>query len=211
MENRLAQDAMQWNLPEEAKARLGKGKIFEIQYSPEGELLAVASGIGIWIYDTITHREVALLTEHTSEVSCLAFSPDGHIFASGSKDKGTVLLWDKRTGKQTALTGHTEHAELNLTFSPDGKTLVSGSAGTIRFWDAITGEQKATLTSETIEYNTFVSFSPDGETIVCGNGSGVISLWDASTRKHKTTLPGHKLFTWSMALSPDGKTIAMGV
>ena len=37
MQNNLAQDPMQWNLPEDAKARLGKGRISEIQYSPDGD------------------------------------------------------------------------------------------------------------------------------------------------------------------------------
>jgi len=82
VENNLTQDVMQWNLPEDAKARIGKGRINEIQYSPDGTILAVASGIGFWLYDTTTHQEVALLTEHTSAVSNITFSPDGRFFAS---------------------------------------------------------------------------------------------------------------------------------
>ena len=58
----FAQDYTQWHLPEGAKARLGKGSIGEIVYSPDGTLLAVASRIGIWLYDTTTYQEVALLT-----------------------------------------------------------------------------------------------------------------------------------------------------
>ena len=63
--NTFAQDYTQWGLPEGAKARIGKGTINEIQYSPDGTRLAVASSIGIWLYDTATHQEVALLTGHT--------------------------------------------------------------------------------------------------------------------------------------------------
>ena len=47
----FAQEYTQWNLPEGARARLGKGHIGEIAYSPDGNRLAVASSIGIWIYD----------------------------------------------------------------------------------------------------------------------------------------------------------------
>ena len=61
----FAEDYTQWGLPEGAKARLGKGSINEIQYSPDGTRLAVASGIGIWLYDTGSYQEVALLTGHT--------------------------------------------------------------------------------------------------------------------------------------------------
>ena len=85
MKNNTAQEAMQWHLPEDAKARLGKGKINEIQYSSDGAILVVATGIGIWLYDTTTYQEVGLLTAHTSAVKCLAFSPDGHLLASGRR------------------------------------------------------------------------------------------------------------------------------
>ena len=93
LQNSVAQDNTKFNLPEGATARLGKGWISEIAYSPDGTLLAVAGSIGIWLYDTATHQEVALLTGHTSKVSSIAFSPDGRTLASGSGD-GTVLLWD---------------------------------------------------------------------------------------------------------------------
>ena len=55
--------------PESAKVRLGKGEINEITYSPDGSLLAIASSVGIWLYDTETSQEVAPLAEHTSSVN----------------------------------------------------------------------------------------------------------------------------------------------
>ena len=65
--NTFAQDYTRWGLPEGAKARLGKGRISgNIAYSPDGTRLAVASSIGIWLYDTGTYQEVALLTGHTN-------------------------------------------------------------------------------------------------------------------------------------------------
>ena len=215
VENNLTQASMQWNLPEDAKARLGKGSIKEIQYSPDGKLLAVASGIGVWLYDVTTHREVALLNEHTSRVDSLAFSPDGRTFASGNAD-GTIILsgpivqLDRSTGAQKTLVGHT-HWISSLAFSPDGKTLASDSRdGTIRLWDVITGEEKYTLKKDS-DKATMLSFTPDGETIVSVSWEDKISLWNSITGEHKKTFAMHPdCSTTGAAFSPDGKTVAIG-
>ena len=209
MENNTAQEAMQWHLPEDAKARLGKGKINEIQYSSDGAILVVATGIGIWIYDTTTYQEIALLTAHTSEVKCLVFSPDGHILASGSED-GTILLWHRSTGAQKVLTKSTESVS-NLAFSPDGKTIASGSRGTIQFWDTITGEEKDALTGLPGYINN-LSFSPDGKTIVSvtwGDGEVCISnIITGNPQKTFTVRMTDSVF--SVAFSPNGKIVAIG-
>ena len=208
MQNNIVQDATQWHLPEGVKARLGKGKIRAIQYSYDGKFLTVASGIGIWIYDTTTYQEVSLLTAHTSRVNCLAFSPDGRTFVSGSED-GTILLWNWSTGSQKVLTKSTESIS-NLTFSPDGKTLANGSGGTIRFWDTITGEQKQMFTGLP-ENISNLSFNPDGKTIVSVTWGGEICISDTITGKRKKTFTVRMTDNvFSVAFSPDGKIVAIG-
>ena len=208
IKNNTAQESTQWHLPEDAKARLGKGEIREIQYSSDGAILVVATGIGIWIYDTTTYQEIGLLTAHTSEVKCLVFSPDGHILASGGED-GTILLWHRSTGAQKVLTKSTESVS-NLAFSPDGKTIASGSRGSIRFWDIIIGEQKQTFTGLP-ENISNVSFSPDGKTIVSVTWGGGVCVSDAITGKPKRTFAVPVTDNvFSLAFSLDGETVAIG-
>ena len=213
----VAQEYTRWNLPEGAKARLGKGRILDIAYSPDGTRLAVASTIGIWLYDAHTGAEVALLTGNVIQFGrsrlfgAVAFSPDGKTLTSGSRDK-TIRLWDVNTGQQKAtLEGHTGWV-LSVAFSPDGSTLASGSWDrTIRLWDARTGEYQQTLEGHTAEV-TSVAFSPDGKTLASGGGwpDRTIRLWDATTVQLKATLEGHRAPVTSVAFSPAGKTLASG-
>ena len=72
--NTFADDFTQLHLPEGAKARLGKGRINENAYSPDGTRLAVASSIGVWIYDAQTGEALDLLAgENTRSVRSVAF------------------------------------------------------------------------------------------------------------------------------------------
>lgn len=65
-----------------------------------------------------------------------AFSPDGRTLASRGIKKGTILLWDMKSGKVSQeLIGHTDSV-LALDFSSDGKMLVSGSQDRlIKIWE----------------------------------------------------------------------------
>ena len=204
----FAQDITQWELPEGAKARLGKGLISgEIAYSPDGTRLAVAGGIGIWLYDTATHQEVALLTGHTGGVWSVAFSPDGSTLASGSSDN-TVRIWNTQTGAHIrTLTGHAGWV-FSVAFSPDGDTLASGSLdGTVRLWEVNTGAPIRTLTGHTFRVWS-VAFSPDGDTLASGSLDGTVRLWEVNTGAPIRTLTGHTFRVWSVAFSPDGNTLA---
>ena len=76
-----------------------------------------------------------------------------------------------------------------VAFSPDGRTLASGSWDeTVRFWDAATGTHKTTLTEHT-EGISNIAFSPDGRTFASSSTSeDKLRLWDAITGTHKAAL-----------------------
>lgn len=173
------QDYTQWHLPEGAKARLGKGYVRDVVYSPDGNSIAVASSIGIWLYDAQTYQEVFLLTGHRSGVNSVSFSSDGQTLASGGGflDQ-TIRLWDVSTGEQKhkhRFIGHRGDV-LSVSFSPDGQTLASAGHD-IRLWDVSIGKLKHELKGhKRMVYS--VSFSPDGQTLASGSDDGTVLLWD---------------------------------
>ena len=105
--------------------KTNKGTINALEFSPNGKQLAVASLEGLWIYDTGGGTDPSVLIGHEGEVLALAWSDDKTL-ASGGEDK-TVRLWDAKTRKLLkTLERHTGRVNA-LAFSPDGKTLASGS------------------------------------------------------------------------------------
>jgi len=206
-------DYTRWQLPESAKARLGKGKITgNVAFSPDGTRLAVGSAIGIWIYDVRPgkEKELDLFTEGTGEVNALAFSPDGVVIASGGSDR-TVRLWDAVTGQQVGTFMRHTDTITSIAFSPDGNMLATGSRiekkePEIRLWDVQTRELLKTLKGHT-GIGGSIAFSPDGTTLVTGN-YGTVQLWDAHTGEHKTTFTGRRTGVPYIAYSPDGNTRA---
>ena len=154
----LAQDYTRWHLPENAKVRLGKGKIHEIKYSPGGTRLAVATSIGIWLYDTETREEVALITDKPRWVGSIAFNTTGERVVSGG---GSVRLWNAKTGEHLrTFTGHTSRIE-SVAFSPDGKTLASADhEGSVYLWDVQTGARLHTLEGHTRLVSSVASVQP---------------------------------------------------
>ena len=182
-------------------------------------------------------KHIKTLVGHRYTVHSVAFSPDGQTLASGSEDS-TIILWDTTTGEHTrtlarptgpfvgptdTLVGHTDTV-YSVAFSPDGKTLASGSEdSTIILWDMTTGEPIKTLArptgpfvgpTDTLVGHTdtvySVAFSLDGKTLASGSADNTIILWDATTGQYKQTLIGHKRAVYSIAFSPDGQTLASG-
>ena len=91
-----------WELPKEAKARLGKGGINAMQFSPDGTQLAVGSNIGVWLYDVETGKEISLFA---GMCQSLSFSPDGRYLVNGGGLYRTtkIQVWDTTTGYKVAL------------------------------------------------------------------------------------------------------------
>ena len=136
---------------------------------------------------------------------------NGETVISGDRERDrSVRLWDVETGTLLkTLKGHRYTVE-SVSFSPDGKTIVSGGRDRwVRLWDANTGNLLKVFTGHT-DWIASVSFSPDGKRIVSGSWDDTVRLWDVETGTLLKTLKGHKDEVTSVSFSPDGKRIVSG-
>ena len=212
-------DYTQWELPKKAKARLGKGGIRAMRFSPDGKQLAVGSDIGVWLYDVKTGKEVSMFP---GMCQSLAFSPDGHFLANGGgKFKGggrfrgkELQLWEVATGRKVSLTDTLSSASV-LRFSENGKVLTSVDVwgNTIRKLDVETGER----TVKNIEKRPLerVVTHPEPyalthDKFAIGGKCSKIELWDVATGKMLPIFDeiGKNKHVIALAFSPDGTRLA---
>ena len=204
----FAQDTPQWQLPEGVKSRIGKGEATDIALSPDNGQLAVATGIGVWLYDTQTGTEIALLTGHTNWVNSVAYSPNGKTLASGSERE--IRLWDPSTQKhKTTFMVQGVHS---LAYSPDGETLAIARWRGIDLLDAQTGERQLSLAGHTESVHS-LAFSSDSKKLASASrydADSPVRLWNARTGKLLRTLTGHDRGLHSLVFSPGDTTLVGG-
>ena len=149
------------------------------------------------------------LTGHTDGVNSVAFSRDGSLLASGSRD-GTIRLWRVSDGAlMRTLTGHGDWVN-SVAFSRDGSLLASGSRDcTVRVRRVSDGALVHTLKGHGSGVLS-VAFSPDGAWLASGSRDHTVLVWRVSDGAWRRTLTGHGDWVNSVAFSRDGRLIASG-
>jgi WD40 repeat protein len=194
-----------WDARGDPEARTLEGRI--AAFSPDGKWLAST----IWnitsfqLWDTTTGQLVRTLHGHKRWIEDLAFSPNGQLIASSSRDR-TIRIWDVATGHNV----HTfEEYAPRVAFSPNGRWLASAS-GTVKLWHVATGEPLGSLTTGDAMGAFGVAFSPDGTRLAsAGFHDGTVQLWDLTTRRPVQTFE-YQWTPWQFkpAFSPDSTQLA---
>jgi WD40 repeat protein len=153
-----------------------------IQYSPSGELLAIATSKDIQIYNPGTRERVASIE---AQAQSLAWTPDGtRLLSGGDEDDPTIREWDPLTWQQVGQPweGHTSHIWA-IGIDPAGTLVATASHDKhVRLW-RLSDQQTIGIFKHSSEVFT-VTFSIDGRHILSGGYDKKISEWEVPTGAH---------------------------
>ncbi|KAI1207640.1 WD40 repeat-like protein [Annulohypoxylon truncatum] len=183
---------------------------------------------------------IATFEGHCAPINAMAFSPDGTLLASDSKN-GTEKIWDIVTGTDTTPLLCERKEFVSLDFSPDGRLSLTyhnyyinirelGRIDQVRFtaysliftaysliWRAKTIEKLYTeikTREATLQGHTdiitSITFTPDSGKLAFNSHHGTIKVWDSRTGMCVATITGHMATVTSLAFSPNEKQLASG-
>jgi serine/threonine-protein kinase len=202
----------------------GKGLL---AFTPDGHTLLTARhdcsrgerhGFTRWNVATAAQEKSCELPSSGGTCVYFRLSPDGGTVFVAQHDAvdNQLRAYDATTGQELIPRQGHSGAVLSVAFSPNGRTLVSGSSdGTARLWDLAGWQPGEPLPPvRTLEGHTnevwSVSFSPDGKLLASGGRDGWIFLWDAASGSKIHVLAGHSPAWANLTFSPDGRTLAAG-
>ena len=146
----------------------------------------------------------AILHNHTGQVYSTAISPDGQRLVSSSED-GTLRFWDAYTGRclhTVVVPGGI--SKTPITYSPDGRFVLTTTADTLRLWNASNASLSLILKVGTTGI-TSALFSPDGKLIATISSlDSSLHVWQTSGKGDPIVLQGHDGQLYAAAFSPDG-------
>ncbi|MCL5994687.1 MAG: tetratricopeptide repeat protein [Chloroflexi bacterium] len=188
--------------------RIGIGTLNQAVWSPDGKQIAVASSIGIYLFDsaTLAYQDYLPTDEWITSIS---YSPDGVAVLAGGAD-GKLSLWNvaARTLSRS-VTAH-EGQLLHVVYSADGSRMASsGIDNVVNVWDGVSGLRQHALEGHSDQI-TAIAFSKDGRLLASGSRDKTVKVWDATSGKELLTIGPIADAIYGMALSPDGTRVAFG-
>ena len=182
-----------------------------ITISGDGRYAAIGNRSGsIVIFDLRSNHEVHRIDQtdvRVSEITDIAFSPDGKWMANASADhtvrvRSTV---DYQEVHRINMRGW----GANVEFSPDGHYLAySDSDGAMGLLEESTWRKLAVAQAKTSITPETLRFTPTGAELFTGHDDSVIRIWNARSLSIVGTLKGHLRKIKSLTIHPDGTTVA---
>jgi WD40 repeat protein/DNA-binding SARP family transcriptional activator len=187
------------------------GQIYDIAFSPNGQLLATtSSGDGstrVWS----TQSGDMLWMDPTSGGMSLGFSQDGQrLFVGGFGQ--AAGLYDAATGKLLQSFAYSDFLMYGA-YAPDGTTVATalGTRADVLLWDAATGQILRTFHPDPGDTMRAITYSPDGKYLAAGGNTGTLYLWDVASGKEVRRFVGHNSnVERALAFSPDGRYLVSG-
>ena len=189
-------------------------EVYAVGFTPDGQRVVTGSfDQTAKLWSVADGREIAPMTGHRDKIFALAVSPADGTIATAGYDR-TVRLWDGRTGQFLRIVANQQTIVGTVSFSPDGRWLLTGTGGTRDFnchvWEVATGREQVTYKGHD---NIVIAsaITPDGRMAVTGGGnSSQIHVWDLLTGKTQRVLTGTGAPGWAVGFSPDGQWIGWG-
>lgn len=197
-----------------------------ITYSPDGKHLATgdfAGRVKLWKID---NGKVVADTNRKGPINDLAFLPDGQTIVGAAdplpgadSPQNGIWIWDVKGKRKTRFFNGCKYPVQRLAVSPDGKTVVTSSySNEVWLWDI---EKERVREKWSAQFNLVhaVTFSRDGRVLIAAGGHGnlpgsrlfpgQVTIWDARTGKRLQTFKALDVTIGKIALSPDGKLLAV--
>lgn len=164
------------------------------------------------VWDTQALQPIILLNSHASQVHAIALSGDGKMLASADSAQ-SVHVWDADAYREQAVLRERTGEVRFVCFTPDdGKgnrtppVLAFGSADrVIHLWN--TAQNPETVDLDPLLHRVGVAVSPDGKRLFSLGGGTNLRAWEIGSGLCVAGLDNTPVMR-SMALSPDGKTLA---
>ncbi|KAG2060740.1 WD40 repeat-like protein [Suillus hirtellus] len=192
--------------------------VASVCWSRDGQRVLSGSGDGTARQQDVETGQIILspikAAGHT--LWAVVYSPDMTLFATGGGErppntednKSAIKIWNAKTGKLvTTLEGHTHWVQC-LVWTPDGKTLISGSYDdSIRTWNTSTWKQIALLEGHTSAI-TSIAISPNDCILASASLDGTAQLWNLDDNQPIASPLQHPALACSVSFSADGKLLA---
>ncbi|XP_063985414.1 WD repeat-containing protein 3 [Diachasmimorpha longicaudata] len=175
----------------------------------EGRFVAVGASEHVFVWDLRLAEKAQVLTGETSEVTCLAASPNKRHLAVGYAD-GTIKTFDLRSGENMSIFAGHKSEITSLSYDSLGHRLASGSKDTdVIVWDVVAEAGICRLVGHK-GVITKVSFMLEYNVLITSSKDTFIKFWDLDTEHNFRTIVGHRSEVWGFTLVKDDKYLVTG-